>query len=308
MATESAEAEAEEQRHSGYVALLGRPNTGKSTLLNALVGERVAIVTHKAQTTRHRITGIVNRDAGQAVFVDTPGLHRRRDHALNRRMNRIASETLRGVDLVVVLIDPRRFTEEDRRVFDLAERIDVPRILAFNKIDLLDDRSVLLERTAELTGRLAFDAVVYLSARRAEGLDDLLAEVFRHLPVGAPLFDSDLYTDRSERFLAAEMIREQLMLQLHQELPYGTAVVIERFERGRSRLEIGALILVASDRHKGMVIGRQGQTLKRIGSRARHAIGDAFGERVHLELHVKTRADWIDDEGALDELGYHPDS
>jgi GTP-binding protein Era len=308
MATESAEAEAEEQRHSGYVALLGRPNTGKSTLLNALVGERVAIVTHKAQTTRHRITGIVNRDAGQAVFVDTPGLHRRRDHALNRRMNRIASETLRGVDLVVVLIDPRRFTEEDRRVFDLAERIDVPRILAFNKIDLLDDRSVLLERTAELTGRLAFDAVVYLSARRAEGLDDLLAEVFRHLPVGEPLFDSDLYTDRSERFLAAEMIREQLMLQLHQELPYGTAVVIERFERGRSRLEIGALILVASDRHKGMVIGRQGQTLKRIGSRARHAIGDAFGERVHLELHVKTRADWIDDEGALDELGYHPDS
>jgi GTP-binding protein Era len=184
----------------------------------------------------------------------------------------------------------------------------VPRILAFNKIDLLDDRSVLLERTAELTGRLAFDAVVYLSARRAEGLDDLLAEVFRHLPVGEPLFDSDLYTDRSERFLAAEMIREQLMLQLHQELPYGTAVVIERFERGRSRLEIGALILVASDRHKGMVIGRQGQTLKRIGSRARHAIGDAFGERVHLELHVKTRADWIDDEGALDELGYHPDS
>jgi GTP-binding protein Era len=308
MATESAEAEADEQRHSGYVALLGRPNTGKSTLLNALVGERVAIVTHKAQTTRHRITGIVNRDAGQAVFVDTPGLHRRRDHALNRRMNRIASETLRGVDLVVVLIDPRRFTEEDRRVFDLAERIDVPRILAFNKIDLLDDRSVLLERTAELTGRLAFDAVVYLSARRAEGLDDLLAEVFRHLPVGEPLFDSDLYTDRSERFLAAEMIREQLMLQLHQELPYGTAVVIERFERGRSRLEIGALILVASDRHKGMVIGRQGQTLKRIGSRARHAIGDAFGERVHLELHVKTRADWIDDEGALDELGYHPDS
>jgi GTP-binding protein Era len=308
MATESAEAEADEQRHSGYVALLGRPNTGKSTLLNALVGERVAIVTHKAQTTRHRITGIVNRDAGQAVFVDTPGLHRRRDHALNRRMNRIASETLRGVDLVVVLIDPRRFTEEDRRVFDLAERIDVPRILAFNKIDLLDDRSVLLERTAELTGRLAFDAVVYLSARRAEGLDDLLAEVFRHLPVGEPLFDSDLYTDRSERFLAAEMIREQLMLQLHQELPYGTAVVIERFERGRSRLEIGALILVASDRHKGMVIGRQGQTLKRIGSRARHAIGDAFGERVHLQLHVKTRADWIDDEGALDELGYHPDS
>lgn len=307
MANGSVEAPADEQRRSGYVALLGRPNAGKSTLLNAVVGERVAIVTHKAQTTRHRVSGIVNRKAGQAVFVDTPGLHRRRDHALNRRMNRIASDTLRGVDLVVVLIDARRFTEEDRMVFDLAGRIDVPRILAFNKVDLLDDRSVLLERTAELTDRLAFDAVVYLSARRADGIEDLLDEVFRYLPEGEPIFESGLYTDRSERFLTAELIREQLMLQLHQELPYGTAVVIERFERGRSRLEIGALILVASDRHKGMVIGRQGQTLKRIGSRARHAIGDAFGERVHLELHVRTRADWIDDESALDELGYHPD-
>ncbi|NBD96354.1 MAG: GTPase Era [Gammaproteobacteria bacterium] len=295
-------------KHSGYVALLGRPNVGKSTLLNALVGERVAIVTHKPQTTRHRITGIVTRERGQAVFVDTPGLHRRRDHALNRRLNRIAADTRQGVDLVVMLVDATRWTEEDAMVLEMVGQLDVPRILAFNKIDLLDDRSALLAKTAELTGQVAFDAVVYLSAEKGKGFDDLLDEVFRCLPEGEPTFDPDLFTDKPERFLAAEMIREQLMLQLHQEIPYGVTVVIERFERTARRIEIDALILVASDRHKGMVIGRAGQVLKRVGSRARHRIAELLDERVHLELHVKTRSDWMDDEGALDELGYSRDA
>ncbi|NBB92425.1 MAG: GTPase Era [Gammaproteobacteria bacterium] len=292
----------------GTVALLGRPNAGKSTLLNALVGEHLAIVTHKPQTTRHRITGIVNRPAGQAVFVDTPGIHRRRDHALNRRLNRIAADTREGVDVVVMLVDACRITDEDRLVLEMVARLDLPRILAFNKIDKLSDRSVLLERTSELTSAVEFDAVVYLSASKAQGLDDLLDEVFRHLPEQPPLFDPDLFTDRSERFLASELVREQLMLQLHQEIPYGVAVQIERFERTDSRIEIDALILVASDRHKGMVIGRGGQVLKRVGKSARIAIGELLGERVHLELHVKTRADWMDDEGALDELGYRRDA
>jgi len=289
---------------SGYVALMGRPNAGKSTLLNALVGEDVAIVTHKPQTTRHRIAGIVNREAGQAVFVDTPGIHRRRDHALNRRLNRIAADTRHAVDLVVVLVDARRLTDEDRLVLEMVAQMEAPKILAFNKIDLLDDRAVLLERTAELTGQTDFDAVVYLSAQKRQGIEGLLDEVFAHLPRGEPIFEPELFTDRSERFLVAELIREQLMLQLHQEIPYGTTVLIERFERTPRRVEIDGLVLVASDRHKGMVIGRGGQVLKRVGSRARLRIAELLGERVHLELHVKTRRDWVDDEGALDELGY----
>jgi len=295
-------------QHSGNVALLGRPNVGKSTLLNALVGERVAIVTHKPQTTRHRITGIVTREHGQAVFVDTPGLHRRRDHALNRRLNRIAADTRQGVDLLVMLVDATRWTDEDRMVLEMVGQLDVPKILAFNKIDLLDDRSRLLEKTAELSAEVEFDAVVYISAEKRKGLDDLLEEVFRHLPAGEPLFEAELFTDKSERFLAAELVREQLMLQLHQEIPYGVTVVIERFNRTPGRVEIDALILVASDRHKGMVIGKAGQVLKRVGTRARHRIAELLDERVHLELHVKTRTDWMDDEGALDELGYSRDS
>lgn len=292
------------QPHSGYVALLGRPNVGKSTLLNALVGEHLAIVTHKPQTTRHRITGMVNRERGQAVFVDTPGIHRRRDHALNRRLNRIAADTREAVDLAVMLVDARHFTEEDRVVLRMIEALDVPKILAFNKIDLLDDRARLLEQTAALSAQVEFDAVVYVSAHRKQGLDDLLDEVFNLLPEGSPPFDVDLFTDRSERFLAAELIREQLMLQLHQEIPYGVTVVVERFERTAARLEIEALVLVASKRHKGMVIGRGGQVLKRVGTRARHRIAELLGQKVHLELHVGTRDDWMDDEGALDELGY----
>ena len=291
-------------KHSGYVALLGRPNAGKSTLLNALVGERVAIVTHKPQTTRHRITGIVTRDEGQAVFVDTPGLHRRRDHALNRRLNRIAADTRQGVDLVVMLVDATGWTDEDQMVLEMVGQIEVPRILAFNKIDLLDDRSSLLEKTAQVSAQVDFDAVVYISAQKRKGLEDLFEEVFRHLPEAEPIFDPEIFTDKSERFLAAELIREQLMLQLHQEIPYGVTVQIERFERTPRRVEIDALVLVASDRHKGMVIGKSGQVLKRVGTRARHRIAELLDERVHLELHVKTRADWMDDESALDELGY----
>lgn len=288
----------------GHVALLGRPNVGKSTLLNALIGEHLAIVTHKPQTTRHRIVGLLTEVRGQVAFVDTPGLHRRRDHALNRRLNRIAADTGKGVDLAVMVVDATRLTEEDDMVLDLVSKHEGPSILAFNKIDLLKDRGVLLEKTAELSTRANFDAVVYLSASRREGLDELLDEVFRHLPEGGPQYPEDLFTDRSERFLAAEMVREQLMLQLHQEIPYGLTVVVERFERQDRRVEIDALILVAEERHKAMVIGRQGQVLKRVGTRARHAIADLLGQPVHLSLHVKTRSGWIDDDRELDELGY----
>lgn len=288
----------------GHAGLIGRPNVGKSTLLNALVGEHLAIVTHKPQTTRHRILGLVTEDRGQIAFMDTPGLHKRRDHALNRRLNRIASDTRTGVDLLVLVIEAGRWTEEDELALSQASSFEGPVILAFNKIDLLDKRDALLERTQALAARHEFAAVVYLSAEKRDGINDLLDEVFACLPEGEPLYDPELFTDRSERFLAAELIREQLMLQLHQEIPYGLGVVIESFERTARRIEIDALIVVAEDRHKGMVIGKQGQVLKRVGTRARHAIAELLGMPVHLTLHVKTRSGWTDDDASLDELGY----
>jgi GTP-binding protein Era len=288
----------------GHAALIGRPNVGKSTLLNALVGEHLAIVTHKPQTTRHRLVGLVTEARGQVAFVDSPGLHARQEHALNRRLNRIAADIRLGVEVVILVVDPQHLTDEDQMALDLAARHDGPVILAFNKIDRLKQRSDLLEKTTQLSQRINPAAVVYVSATRREGVDDLIDEVFAHLPEAEPGYAADQFTDRSERFLAAEMVREQLMLQLHQEVPYGLTVLIERFERQPGRLVIDAVIVVAEERHKGMVIGRRGQVLKRVGSRARHAIAELLGAPVHLELHVKTRSGWVDDEGQLDELGY----
>jgi GTP-binding protein Era len=288
----------------GHVALIGRPNVGKSTLLNRIVDAPLAIVTHKPQTTRHRIMGIHTDSRGQAVFVDTPGLHRRRDHALNRRLNRIAADTSRGVDVLGLVIDASHQTDEDELALAQARQHEGPSILIINKIDLLKDRAALLKLTEDWSARAEFCAVVYVSALRKDGIEDLLSEVFAALPEGEPIYSDDQFTDRSERFLAAEMIREQLMLMLHQEIPYGLSVVVERFERTGRRIEIDALIVVSEDRHKGMVIGRQGQVLKRVGTRARVAIKELLGEPVHLNLHVRTRKGWIDDEGQLDDLGY----
>lgn len=289
---------------AGTVALIGRPNVGKSTLVNRIVDAPVAIVTHKPQTTRHRILGIHTDHRGQAVFVDTPGLHNRRDHALNRRLNRIAAESSQGVDVLALVLDASHQNEEDELALAQVARHEGPHLLIINKIDLLKDRAALLELTQEWTSRAEFDAVVYVSALRNDGIEDVLSEVFTVLPEGEAVYDEDQFTDRSERFLAAEMIREQLMLMLHQEIPYGLSVVIERFERTGRRIEIDALIVVTEDRHKGMVIGRQGQVLKRVGTRARAGIAELLQERVHLNLHVSTRKGWIDDEGLLDELGY----
>lgn len=289
---------------AGQIALVGRPNTGKSTLINRLVGEPVSIVTHKPQTTRHRITGLVTDARGQAVFVDTPGLHRRRDHALNRHLNRVAAETLAGVDLVVVVIDATRQTEEDRRVMQMARQSGLPVFLAINKIDRLADRGRLLPLTTELSEALAPREVFYISARTGDGVDALLEAAFRSLPEGEALHDPETWTTHSERFLAAERIRAELMEQLHQELPYGMTVVVESFAREPRRIVIGARIVCAEKRHKGMVIGQGGQTLKRIGSRARAALKPVLGMPVHLDLHVSCEPGWMDSEDRLAELGY----
>lgn len=293
------------QSRFGYVALVGRPNVGKSTLINALVGEHLAIVTHKPQTTRHSIRGWVTEPRGQAVFVDTPGFHSSRSHALNQRLNRVASETLSDVDVIVMVTDSSRWTSDDDRVLaQLNRHQESKKILAFNKIDQLEDRSVLLEKTQGLMAKVPFDAVVYISAKQGKGLADLLDEVFKLLPVGQAEYPVDQFTDRSIRFLCAELIREQLMLQLHQEIPYGLTVVIESYDDAPNRAVISALIVVGEDRHKGMVIGQQGSVLKRVGTQARHRIQDLVGKPVHLELHVKTRSGWMDDDTQLDLLGY----
>jgi len=260
----------------GQVALVGRPNVGKSTLMNALVGERVAIVTHKPQTTRHSIRGWVTDERGQAIFVDTPGMHSDAHSLLNHRLNQMANQTLFDVDVVVLVADATYISQEDMRVLEkLAETDQCAKILAFNKIDQVQDRSELLVQTKRLTALCAFDAVVYLSAKTRSGLDDLMAEVFSNLPEGELIYPVDEFTDRPVRFLVAELVREQLMLQLHQEIPYGLTVVTERFEEQDDRVHIHALIIVGEERHKGMVIGKKGDVLKRVGTRARQRIEPA---------------------------------
>lgn len=288
----------------GTVALFGRPNVGKSTLLNRLVGERVSIVTHKPQTTRHRVTGIVNRPGGQLVLVDTPGLHRRRDHALNRHLNRVAAESLTGIDAVVLIVDAAGPTDEDVAAARAVQRAEVPVVLVLNKIDRITDRGVLLPRTEEWTGRVDAAEVFYVSALKGDGVEDLADGLVRLMPEGVPMFPPDEFTTESSRFLAAEAVRERLLENLHQEVPYGTTVVVESFEEEPERYRIGARILVAEKRHKGIVIGRGGQTLKRIGSQARHTMQRLFGVPVHLDLHVGVEPDWMDRETEFERLGY----
>lgn len=293
-----------ETMHSGTVALLGRPNAGKSTLINRLVGEHVSIVTHKPQTTRHRITGIVNHPRGQVVLVDTPGLHKRRDHALNRHLNRVAAETLPGVDLVVLLVDAAHPTEEDRMALRAADQSDRPYLLVFNKIDKVLKRADLLPLARSWTEGVKPESVHFISALRDDGIEDLLNAIFDRLPAQPPLYPPDLFTREPMRFLAAELVREQLLENLHQEIPYGATVVVESFEEHEGRLSIAARILLAEKRHKGIVIGKGGQTLKRIGSRARQAMQELFDQPVRLDLNVAVMERWMDREALFDRLGY----
>ncbi|MDT8437758.1 MAG: GTPase Era [Wenzhouxiangellaceae bacterium] len=289
----------------GTVVLFGRPNVGKSTLLNRLVGEHLSIVTHKPQTTRHRVTGIVNRPGGQLVLVDTPGLHRRRTHALNRHLNRVAAESLRGVDLVALMVDAARPSEEDRDAARAAAQSGTPVVLVLNKIDRLAGREALLPLASDWSERSGAREVFFIAARSGDGVEALADGLVRHLPPAPALFGDDEFTTESARFLACETVREQLLAQLHQEVPYGATVLIDDWqEADDGRLRITATILVAETRHKGIVIGQGGQTLKRIGSRARQAMMALFGQSVHLELHVRAEPGWLNRERDLARFGY----
>jgi len=291
----------------GYIALVGRPNTGKSTLLNRLIGQKISITSRRPQTTRHRIIGIKTLANAQLVYVDTPGLHGYSGRAMNRHMNRTASMAIRDVDVVVFLVEGLRWTPDDDLVLAELERLDCPVILAVNKVDLIADKEILLPGLQALSDKRVFTQIIPLSARRGDNVAELESCVESLLPLGAPFFPDDQVTDRSERFLVAERIREKLFRKLTRELPYGLSVEVEHFRRERYTLHIHALIWVERQSQKGIVIGKQGAVLREVGQQARIEIEKMLESKVNLKLWVKVKEGWADDERALKSLGYSDD-
>ena len=288
---------------SGYIAIVGRPNVGKSTLLNRLIGEKISIVSRKAQTTRHRITGILTNDDAQFVFVDTPGFQTKFSNALNRAMNRGVTQTLHDVDVVLFVIEAGRYDAKDKAVVRLLPK-DIPVILVVNKTDQLKSREALLPFLAEVAADHDYTAVVPVSAAKGRQTDDLLKAARKHLPNEGLMFPEDELTDKSERFLASEYIREKVFRLLGDELPYATAVEIERFEVEGALRRINAAIVVDRESHKAIVIGKGGDSLKRIASEARQDMERLFDGTVYLEIWVKVKSGWNDDERLLKSLGY----
>jgi GTP-binding protein Era len=290
--------------HCGYVALVGRPNVGKSTLMNRILGQKLSIVTAKPQTTRQRIAGIKTTAQGQIIYIDTPGIHLAARKALNRYMNRIAQASFHEVDLILFLIEAGRWTKQDEHVARSLESVGVPVLLVVNKIDLVPDKSQLLSFLEKKVKTTRFEEVFLIAARSGDGVDRLEQKVLKSLPFSRPYYDEDQWTDRSERFLAAELIREQLMLRLHQELPYALTVEIEEFKREKRLLRIGAIVWVERKGQKQIVIGKGGDVLKFVGSRARTALQELFEEKIYLRLWVKVSRDWSDNERALRQFGF----
>jgi GTP-binding protein Era len=288
----------------GHVAIIGRPNVGKSTLINRLVGQKFSITSRKAQTTRHRLLGIKSSRAAQIIYVDTPGLHSGARGALNRYMNRAASGALVGVDLILFLVEAGRWTDGDSHVLERLAQAQAPIIVAVNKIDKTPDKQTLLPFIDELSKRAAFLDVVPISALQGTNTERLEELLIAALPIAAPLYDEDQFTDRSERFLAAEMVREKLTRRLGQELPYRLSVEIEAFQADADLLKIAAIIWVERSSQKGIVIGRQGRVLKAVGSDARADMEALFERKVFLQLWVKVKEGWSNDESALQRLGY----
>lgn len=288
----------------GHVAVIGRANVGKSTLVNRLVGYKFSITSRKAQTTRHRLLGIKSSAGAQIVYVDTPGLHAGAGRALNRYMNRAASGALVGVDLIVFVVEALKWTDDDSHVLGRLADAEAPIIVAINKIDRIANKQLLLPFIDELAKRAEFLDVVPISALQGANTERLEQLLIEHLPVRTALYDEDQYTDRSERFLAAELVREKLTDRLGQEVPYRLSVEIEAFQIEDSVLKIGAVIWVERSTQKGIVIGRQGRVLKAVGSEARKDMEALFERKVFLELWVKVKEGWSNDEQALQRLGY----
>ena len=289
---------------TGTVAVLGRPNVGKSTLVNALVGTKVSIVSPRPQTTRHRLLGIATFPGGQLQLVDTPGIHGAQKRAMNRMMNRAARGAVEGVDAALLVVEAGRWTDDDSLAYRALAESGVPCVLAINKVDLVADKGALLPFIAQVTEGRAFAAVHPVSAGKRKGLEPLVRTLLGLVPEGEAEYGEDEITDRSERFLAGELVREQLMLRLGDELPYSTTVEIERFEEDGELLRIAAVVWVEREGQKPIVIGKGGERLKAIGAGARAGMERLFGRKVFLETWCRVREGWSDDEAALRRFGY----
>ena len=293
---------------TGYAAIVGRPNTGKSTLLNALIGERVSIVSAKPHTTRHRILGVLNRPSRQIIFVDTPGLQRasrgRRGHALRRLMARTIHQAIADADIVLMMVDAQHVTVEDRRLAERLEERAHDTLLVLNKIDKIQPRGALLPLLEDLSNDYGFFAYVPVSATRGTNLDRLVEIISERLPPGPALFPPDAVTDRGERFRIAEFIREKLLSALHQEIPYGLTVEVEHLGRSEEQWLVHAIVWIERANHKSIVIGKGGRVLKAAGQAARRDLIKLLDGRVHLELWVKVREHWADSARELRNLGF----
>lgn len=296
---------AEQETYCGFVAIVGRPNVGKSTLLNKILGQKISITSRKAQTTRHRIVGIHTDGPYQAIYVDTPGLHIEEKRAINRLMNRAASSAISDVDLIIFVVDGTHWNADDEMVLNKLRASKAPVVLAINKIDNIKNKDELLPFITELSGKFNFKEIIPISAQRGNNVHNLQKVVRQSLRKGVHHFPEDYVTDRSQRFMASEIIREKLMRFMGEELPYSVTVEIEQFKMNeRGTYEINGLILVEREGQKKMVIGQGGQKIKTIGIEARADMERLFDNKVHLELWVKVKSGWADDERALRSLGY----
>jgi GTPase len=293
-----------QQFRSGYIALIGRPNVGKSTLLNTILGKKLSITSNKPQTTRHRLVGIKSTDETQYVFVDTPGLHTDAKRAMNKWMNKTALTTLHDVDLIVLMIEAGRFGKDDEWALRQLQKTRVPVILAVNKVDKIADKKELLPFIDELAKKYNFKTIIPISARSSEQVDVLLGTVSDFLPEGPPLYPLDQVTDRSDQFIVSERLREKLTRQLGEELPYALTVTIDLFEDEEKITRIAATIWVERNGQKAIVIGKQGERLKKIGMSARLELEEYFSKKVFLKLWVKVKSNWSDDARSMSQLGY----
>ncbi|UKH24243.1 GTPase Era [Actinobacillus pleuropneumoniae] len=291
--------------YCGFIAIVGRPNVGKSTLLNKILGQKISITSRKAQTTRHRIVGIHTEDQYQAIYVDTPGLHIEEKRAINRLMNRAASSAIGDVDLIIFVVEGTKWTDDDEMVLNKLRAAKAPVVLAINKVDNIKEKDELLPHITELSKKFDFAEILPISAQRGKNVHILQKIVRKSLREGVHHFPEEYVTDRSQRFMASEIIREKLMRFTGEELPYSVTVEIEQFKLNeRGTYEINGLILVEREGQKKMVIGAKGQKIKTIGMEARADMERLFDNKVHLELWVKVKAGWADDERALRSLGY----
>ena len=290
--------------HCGYVAVIGKPNVGKSTLINQIVGEKVSIVTSKPQTTRHQILAIQTSKKGQILFIDTPGMHVGHKKALNKYMNKTAAAAVLDVDLILFLVESLKWSADDEQALKSLKHTNTPVILVINKADLIKDKEKLLPFANKIFQNFDFKEIFYISASKGKGVADLEDKIIQMLPETANYFSDDQLTDKSTKYLVSELIREQLMLRLHQELPYSLTVEVESYKDKGSIVHIHALIWVERDIQKNMVIGKRGDTLKQVGIQARKEIQDLVGKKVHLKMWVKVKSAWADNDRLLQQLGY----